>query len=174
MAASRRLAATPSTTPTTEPVPSRISRRPSATEGAGDGQQESKSTKEAEGDGRHLGRKEVQPKLAVPNAGFPDRNAGVEVADHFANSVCHIGHVAAGLDDERCQSICVPRDWEEGRRSRIFGERQVFSVGYDADDLYRQAEGGLEIAAHGVVGVEEAAGELAIHDGNGWRIRSVG
>jgi hypothetical protein len=52
-------------------------------EGAGDGEQEPKSAKEAEGDGSHLGWKEVQCKLAVPGARFAYRNGGVKIADHL-------------------------------------------------------------------------------------------
>jgi hypothetical protein len=65
------------------------------------------------------------------------------------------------------------RDRVERCGFRIFTERQVFSVCHDAHDLDWQAGVVLEVAADGVVGAEEAPGELPIHNGNGRGLRSV-
>ncbi len=126
-----------------------------------------------------LGYKERHSKLVVPGTRFPDRNGGVKITDHFADGGCHIvrGHVGGiwmGPDDERCFRSCLLRDWEERYLLRIFSQRKVLSICHDAHDLDRLAGAVLEIAADGVVGVEEVPGEQLIHNSNSRGLRSVG
>ena len=49
----------------------------------------------------------------------------------------------------------------------------MFSIGHDPDDLDRYAVLVFEVAAEGMLGVEELPDELLIYDGNQRRFRSV-
>ena len=127
-------------------------------------------------------RKSVQ--AGSPGAGFPDRNGGVKIADHFADGGCHVvrGRVGeSGRVRTRSDVFVVAslRDREERRGFRIFTERKVFSISDDAHDLDRHAGAVLEVAADGVgdVSVSEwkrRRTNLLIHNGNRRRLRGVG
>jgi len=50
----------------------------------------------------------------------------------------------------------------------------MFSVAHDADDLDGDAVAVFEVAPHGLLGVEEAAGEFLVDDGDGGRLWRIG
>ena len=113
--------------------------------------------------------KNVSPSWLFQALRLPDGYAGVEIANHLADSSCHLvrgplGGIWPGPHDERCFRISSLRDREELCCFLIFTERYVFSILHDAHDPDRLAGGVLEIAADRVVGVEEAPSELPIHN----------
>ena len=92
---------------------------------------------------------------------------------HFANGSCHFVSIHTGSNDQRGGRVSSLPDGKECRWARQFAEAFIFAVLYHSDDQDQTSPTIFEVAADGLIRMEELSCELTVHNGNRRRLKAV-